>query len=62
MKNCNLFAVGVIVGVVAAATLCINDKKTFSPPPPKECCGCAKQKPKCTKLECENCYYQAYYR
>lgn len=61
MKSCNFFAVGVIVGAIATATLCAKDKKPL-PPPPKDCCDCAKPKPKRKNPECNECCYELYRR
>lgn len=60
MKNCNLFAVGIIVGAIAVSALCAD--KTVLPAPPK--CdrkkACNERKPQ--KPKCEECCYQIYYR
>ena len=56
MKNCGLFAVGVIVGIVVSDCLCREKPKPPKLPCKEDCCPKEKPKPQ------EKCYYQRYYK
>ena len=55
MKNCGLFAVGVIVGITVSNYL-LKEKPKPLPCKEENCCCAEKPKPQ------KKCYYQRYYR